>query len=418
MKFSSVKEVIFDLYLKPALILIGIYQIIVTGTFTAQQLLLAAYLDELGLLAVSGLIIAVYFVFWFVLGPIFATLSDIYGRKFLLISSNWAAGLAFLGLSLFNEPIWLFCMNGLIGIGTAIRIGSVIAFWLQYSPNNRKGESLAYINILVGLGGLFGTIIGIILWILVKEGIFIVFGILLLISSFLILPLKDSGIYTSFEWRSFLKTLQQLVSRETPFSFFLSKQMIQISLHWFGISAIVSFGTYLIPIIYQFLDELPSRFHLPIQILIIMGICLIVSFGLGLLIWGRISDNWMRKPVLIIGYLGTFTILSILYIILQFDLIPILINELMAFNPFSIGILLIFLVSIIAAVSLIPVPIAWIADLVGDDLAKAMSIRQAVIGIATIFGTIIGGYVLATHGNTGLAFVMFLFLLLSAIILL
>jgi len=147
-------------------------------------------------------------------------------------------------------------------------------------------------------------------------------------------------------------------------------------------------------------------------------ILFIISVGLGLLIWGRISDNWTRKPVLIIGYLGTFSIMSLFFIILQFDLSAILIDEIMSLNPFVIGILLIFLVSIVAAVSLIPVPIAWIADLAGDDLAKAMSVRQAVIGIATIAGTIIGGYILATYGNTGLLFVIFLFFLLSAIILL
>ncbi|WP_455140601.1 MFS transporter [Candidatus Hodarchaeum mangrovi] len=418
MEISSLKEVLFDLYLKPALILIGIYQIIVTAIFTAQQLLLAAYLDELNLLTISGFIIGVYFLFWFLLGPIFATLSDIYGRKFLLISSNWISGLAFLVLSIITEPIILFFMNGLIGIGTAIRIGSIIAFWIQYSPKNRKGESIAYINILIGVGGVFGTIFGFTLWILVKELVFIIFGILLLISSFLIFPLKDLGNYATFNWPSFLKTFQQLVSRETQLSFFLSKQMIQISLHWFGLSAIVSFGTYLIPIIKLFLDELPSRFLLPLPIIIIIGILSIISIGLGLVIWGRISDNWKRKPVLIIGYLGIFTIVSIFFIVLQFDLTTILINDIISLNPSGIGIILIFLASILAAVSLIPVPIAWITDLAGDDLAKAISLRQAVIGMATIVGTIIGGYVLAIYGNTGLMVVIFLFLLLSAIILL
>jgi len=417
MKISSLKEVVFGLYLNPPLILMGIYQIIITGTFTAQQLLLAAYLDKLGLLAISGFIIGVYFLFWFLLGPIFAALSDIYGRKFFLIISNWIAGLAFLGLSIITQPILLFLLNGLIGIGTAIRIGSIIAFWIQYSPKNRKGESLAYINILIAVGGLFGTILSFVMWISVKEFVFIIFGILLLISSFLVLPLKDLGVYSTFNWLSFQKTFQQLVSRETPLSFFLSKQMIQISLHWFGFSAIISFGTYLIPIIDLFLDKLPSRFLQPLPIIMIV-ILFIISVGLGLLIWGRISDNWTRKPVLIIGYLGTFSIMSLFFIILQFDLSAILIDEIMSLNPFVIGILLIFLVSIVAAVSLIPVPIAWIADLAGDDLAKAMSVRQAVIGIATIAGTIIGGYILATYGNTGLLFVIFLFFLLSAIILL
>ena len=93
MKTSTVdmKSFLFDLYLKPSLLIIAIYQIVVSGTFTAQQILLAAYLDELGYLSenglFSGLILAVFFVFWFLLGPICGSLSDLHGRKFLMISA-------------------------------------------------------------------------------------------------------------------------------------------------------------------------------------------------------------------------------------------------------------------------------------------------------------------------------------------
>ena len=68
---NSLKTFFFDLYLKPSLLLIATYQIVVSGTFTAQQLLLAAYLDELGYLEsqslFSGLILSIFFVFWFLL---------------------------------------------------------------------------------------------------------------------------------------------------------------------------------------------------------------------------------------------------------------------------------------------------------------------------------------------------------------
>ena len=93
---SAVKSFFFDLYLKPTLLAIAIYQIIVSGTFTAQQILLAAYLDELGyfedLGLLSGLILSVFFVFWFTLGPICGSLSDLHGRKFLLIAANIVSG--------------------------------------------------------------------------------------------------------------------------------------------------------------------------------------------------------------------------------------------------------------------------------------------------------------------------------------
>ncbi|MFX0211172.1 MAG: hypothetical protein ACFFDT_34650 [Candidatus Hodarchaeota archaeon] len=94
------KTLIFDLYLNPSLVVMGFYSTVVTVAFTCQQLFLAAFLDELGYLErmglVSGIIIAIYFIFWFILGPIFGTLSDLHGRKFLLIIANFVAFIGFL----------------------------------------------------------------------------------------------------------------------------------------------------------------------------------------------------------------------------------------------------------------------------------------------------------------------------------
>ncbi|MFX0152771.1 MAG: MFS transporter, partial [Candidatus Hodarchaeota archaeon] len=136
---TSVIQLIFDLYLKPSLLIIGIYQIVVTGTFTAQQLLIAAYLDQLGLILISGIILAVFFLLWFILGPFCGTLSDKYGRKFFLISGNLVSFIGFIGLVIFPEPLILFGMNALLGFGSALRIGSVLALWVQHSPKNRLG---------------------------------------------------------------------------------------------------------------------------------------------------------------------------------------------------------------------------------------------------------------------------------------
>ncbi|MFX0184836.1 MAG: MFS transporter, partial [Candidatus Hodarchaeota archaeon] len=161
---TPVIPLIFDLYLKPSLLVIGIYQIVVTGTFTAQQLLIAAYLDQLGLILISGIILAVFFLLWFILGPICGSLSDKYGRKFFMISGNLISFIGFVGLIITPEPLFLFSMNALLGFGSALRIGSVLALWVQHSPENRVGESLAYINILMGIGGVGGAIIGLLLW--------------------------------------------------------------------------------------------------------------------------------------------------------------------------------------------------------------------------------------------------------------
>ena len=61
---------------------------------------------------------------------------------------------------------------------------------------------------------------------------------------------------------------------------------------------------------------------------------------------------------------------------------------------------------------------AWISDLVGqEDLAKAMSLRQALIGIGTVIGALIGGYIIGSFGISGLFLVILFFLMISTIIL-
>ena len=69
-------------------------------------------------------------------------------------------------------------------------------------------------------------------------------------------------------------------------------------------------------------------------------------------------------------------------------------------------------------ISLIPTPMAWIVDLVGkENVAKAMSLRLAIIALGTIGGTLIGGYILGSFGISGLILVIFLFMIASTVIL-
>ncbi|MHA1972611.1 MAG: MFS transporter [Candidatus Hodarchaeales archaeon] len=417
MDYSSIKRLLLDLYFNPILVIIGIYQIIVTATFTAQQILLAAYLDELGLMLISGIIIGVYFFFWFFLGPIFGTYSDLYGRKFLLISSNWLTCFGFFGLVSMHHPIVLFIMNAILGLGTAIRIGSVVAFWIQNSPKNRTGESLAYLNILIAIGGVGGTIVGLSLWVMIKELTFVLFGVALFISSLPIFFLKDHGEYIPFRRESFLQTTKQFFSRNSQLSFFTSKPIIQVTIHWIAFSAIVSFGTFMIPIFERLLEEIPEGLSIPLSTITFIFILMIASATLGLLFWGRISDRWGRKPVLIIGYIGIIAIVLGIYLVLQLHLLPIVISVISKLDILGLVIVTILFLAIFAAVSLVPIPIAWITDLVGDDLAKAMSLRQASIGVATIIGTIIGGFVIGSVGILGLLVVIIVFLLISTSIL-
>lgn len=419
---ASLRPFLFDLYFKPSLLLIGIYQIVVSGTYTAQQLLLAAYLDELGILEgqslFSGLILAIFFVFWFLLAPVFGTLSDLHGRKFLLIVSNIICGIGFVCLIITPHPLFLFIINGFLGIGSALRIGSLIALWVQHSPENRIGESMAYINIILGIGGFVFATLGFILWAEIREISFLIFGLSLILTAILIIPIPDDGNYIPFSVRTSLDTLKKNFSDKLTDNFFMTKPMMTLCIHWFAISAIVSFGTFLIPIFDRVVAEIPSGISIPVPLLLFIGVLFFFAFILGLIIWGRISDNWARRPVLIIGFSSTGVLILILFLIFQFDQISVILQGLASINVFTILFVFLIIILIFMMISLIPTPMAWIVDLVGkENVAKAMSLRLAIIALGTICGTLIGGYILGSFGISGLILVIFLFMIASTVIL-
>ncbi|MFX0181766.1 MAG: MFS transporter [Candidatus Hodarchaeota archaeon] len=413
----SLKPLIFDLYLRPSLLLIGLYQIILTAVFTAQQLLLAAYLDELGFILISGIILAVYFLFWIILAPIFGALSDLHGRKFLMIAGNFVSSIGFFGFVLAPEPLLLFFLNALLGVGTSLRVGSGIALWVQHSPENRVGESLAYHNILIAAGGIGGGLIGFFMWTAIKEVSFIIFGILLLVVAIPVIFLSDSGDYIPFSLESLINILRE----KSHQNFFVSRPILQVCIHWIAFSTIISFSTFIIPIIERVIEELPtgSELFLPLPLLFVISLSLVASCLGGLLVWGRVSDSWARRPVLFIGYAGTVLLLLLALILIQFNLLPILIDGLIGNEPLSIAIIGLFFLSVFTVVSLIPTPMAWITDKVGEgDLAKAMSLRQVSIGVGTIIGALVGGFIIGGFGIGGLLLIIIFFLVISAVILL
>ena len=420
---STIKPFFFNLYLKPSLLVIAIYQIIVSGTFTAQQILLAAYLDELGYIEdsglFSGLILAVFFVFWFLLGPVCGSLSDLHGRKFLMITGNIVSGVAFFGLILSPHPLVLFIMNAALGIGSALRIGSVIALWVQHSPENRIGESMAYVNIVLGIGGIGATVLSFILWAEFKEISFIFFGVLLIVSAVLIVPISDQGNYIPFSLTLMIKTFKDKLRLKIADNFFLTKPIIQLSIHWLAFSAIISFGTFLIPVIDRISVDLPLDIEIPLSIAIFLVITTILAVLGGLIFWGRISDIWERRPVLIIGFSSTAVLLLSIWFIFQYEQLPAILEGLAKENIATISLIGFLIILISMATSLIPAPMAWIVDLMGEEnVGKAMSLRQALIAIGTIIGTSIGGLVIGSFGISGLILVILIFLLISAAILL
>ncbi len=419
---TTFKELLFGLYLKPTILVISFYQIIVTSTFTAQQILLAAYLSELGYLTaysvLSGIIIAVYFLFSFLFGPIFGALSDIHGRKKLMIGSNWVSGFSLIGLALFPHPIMMLILNCFLGFGASFRTGSTIALWVQHSPQERVGESIGYSNIILGIGGGVGLVfIGLFNIANLIQLSFIIFGLMLILSAIPIFFLSDKGNYHPFSLTSLNSYLQTAFKGKISDNFFFTKPIVQVSLHWIAFSVIISFGTFLIPIVDLVIKELPTGLNISFSVLFMILVGLIVSIVGGLLVWGRLSDHWRIKPVLIIGFAGTSLLVLMAFTLFEFDLLTPMLTGLTTNDPLSILTILLFLMCLFAAIGIIPTPMTWITALVGEnDLAKAMSLRMALIAVGTIIGTTIGPFILVNFGIGGLILVILLFLIISAII--
>lgn len=402
--------------------IISLYQIIVTSTFTAQQILLAAYLSELGYLTaysvLSGIIIAVYFVFSFLFGPLCGVLSDLHGRKKLMIASNWISGLSLVGLAFITHPFMMLIMNSLLGFGASLRTGSTIALWVQHSPKERVGESIGYSNIILGIGGGVGLVfIGLFNIANLIQLSFIIFGLILILSAIPIFFLSDQGKYQPFSLTSLNYYFQTVLKGKIRNNFFFTKPIVQVSLHWLAFSVIISFGTFLIPILDLVIEELPTGLNLSIPLLLFILIGFSTSIVGGLLIWGLLSDRWRIKPVLIIGFVGTSLLVMMAFILFEFELITPVLTGLITDDPLSILTILLFMMFLFAAIGLIPTPMTWITELVGeDDLAKAMSLRMALIAVGTIIGTAIGPFLIVNFGIGGLISVILLFLIISAVI--
>jgi predicted MFS family arabinose efflux permease len=105
------------------------------------------------------------------------------------------------------------------------------------------------------------------------------------------------------------------------------------------------------------------------------------------------------------------------FILFEFDLLTPMLTGLTTNDPLSILTILLFLMCLFAAIGLIPTPMTWITTLVGEnDLAKAMSLRMALIAVGTIIGTAIGPFILVNFGIGGLILVILFFLMISAVI--
>ncbi|MBL8935825.1 MAG: TCR/Tet family MFS transporter [Archangium sp.] len=114
-----------------------------------------------------GWLIASYAAMQFIFSPIVGGLSDRYGRRKVLLLSNFGQGLAYVMMALAPSLAWLFVSRLLAGM-TGASIGTATAYIADVTPPEKRAQSFGLVGIAFGLGFIFGPLLGGVLggWIL------------------------------------------------------------------------------------------------------------------------------------------------------------------------------------------------------------------------------------------------------------
>ncbi len=106
-----------------------------------------------------GWLIASYAAMQFIFSPIIGGLSDRYGRRKVLLLSNFGQGLAYVMMALAPSLGWLFVSRLIAGV-TGASIGTATAYIADVTPPEKRAQSFGLVGIAFGLGFIFGPLMG------------------------------------------------------------------------------------------------------------------------------------------------------------------------------------------------------------------------------------------------------------------
>jgi DHA1 family multidrug resistance protein-like MFS transporter len=406
-----------DIYLNLSLWIIVIWQLTATINFTAVQLLLPLYLgDFLEIeMTIVGIIVSIFFLFWFVTSPIAGIMSDTFGRRIFLYLASIISACGQLGLTLFSDPISLLLTNAIVGFGSALGAGSAVALWVVNVPENRVAESMGYYNIILGIGGVLGAIGGAIMYENFIGNTFLIFAILRIITVLPIFYISEKQTYQTFTVKNILYTMKNRVYTK----FYLSRDVLQVSIHWIAFSAVVGISGYTFSIVNRItgVDVPPTTTE--------MGVLIIgIPFVLLLPIWGWFADRCGNRPILAVGLSGTIIAAIYVFFLIRFGIAKSFILDALNMSRIDfiypyLPVLIPLLFTILTAAAIIPSSMSWIVDRINEeDLAKVLSIRRALIGIGTVIGSFLAGITIGLFDVSTLFIVIAVLVIISAIILL
>lgn len=107
----------------------------------------------------SGWLISAYAVMQFICSPIMGSLSDRFGRRPVLLASNFGQGLDFLLMGFAPSLGWLLVGRLIAGV-TGASFGTATAYIADVSPPEKRAQNFGLIGIAFGLGFIFGPLLG------------------------------------------------------------------------------------------------------------------------------------------------------------------------------------------------------------------------------------------------------------------
>ncbi|MHA1513786.1 MAG: MFS transporter [Candidatus Hodarchaeales archaeon] len=376
------------------------------------------------------IILTVYYLVSLSTASFWGSISDRIGRRPLLIVGTALAGITFLPYPLVyanyatvSMSFWILLVaNALKGVGSAMIAGPVLAMFADSAPERSHGETMGKFYLARSAGAARGFLIGGLTWDLFGQNSFYFFMVIMFLASALYLfrfyepkrtpkvavELGDSSI-------NFESSADESEGGMNPFKAMMqslkNKQFRKFALAWLAYTTLVGAGGTYAPVILKEVTE--GRIGASV-----IGFVFLVGVSIMGIIQptlGKLSDNFGRKPFLIIGCVGTSLLVVLFAAILSLppeEFINLILDPFSITNnkglTFGLGIViyiphilivLLTLILLLSASAFGSASLALITDVTKEgNRGREMGFTQALMSTGSIAGTIIGGTVFEYGG--------------------
>ncbi|MHA1946660.1 MAG: MFS transporter [Candidatus Hodarchaeales archaeon] len=379
------------------------------------------------------IILVVYYLLSLSTASFWGSISDRIGRRPLLIVGTALAGISFLPYPLVyasydTAPIsfWILLVsNALKGIASAMIAGPVLAMFADSAPERNHGETMGKFYLARSAGAASGFLIGGLAWDLFSGDSFYFFMLIMFSASVLYIfrfsePKRTPKVAIELQDSSmnFKTDAEASEGGMNPFKAMLqslqNKQFRKFAIAWLAYTTLIGAGGTYAPLILKRVTAGGIGASV-IGFVFLIGVSIM---GIIQPTLGKLSDNFGRKPFLVIGCVGTSLLVVLFAAILGLppeEFINILLNPLSISNTkglsFGLGvviyvphllIVLLIFILLLSASAFGSASLALITDVTKEgNRGREMGFTQALMSTGSILGTVIGGAVFNFYGPLG-----------------